>query len=193
MLVPHGPSPASAVCARSGARVISAPPRSSWSKTQPARATSPNHRAPNRATDNLKAGLATVEGVTGFLPVVAPASALPNAKNEHYRDEEAFLFGLAEALATEYHAIIDAGLDLQVDDAFIPYQYEKMVPPMTLADYRNWASLHIPRARTSAGWGGSFVYHIYRYYCGARVRSNGGGSGGSGPVNDRIPAQVAQS
>src|SRR5215471_16447417 len=92
---------------------------------------------------NLKAGLAKVKGVSGFLPVVAPASALPNAKDEHYRDEEAFLFGLAEALATEYRAIIDAGLDLQVDDAFIPYQYEKMVPPMTLADYRNWASLHI--------------------------------------------------
>jgi len=92
---------------------------------------------------NLKAGVANVEGGTGFLPVVAPASALPNAKNEHYRDEEAFLFGLAEALGTEYRAIIDAGLDLQVDDAFIPYQYEKMVPPMTLADYRNWASLRI--------------------------------------------------
>src|SRR5215813_11968241 len=92
---------------------------------------------------NLKAGLAKVRGVTGFLPVVAPASALPNAKNEHYRDEEAFLFGLAEALGTEYRAIIDAGLDLQVDDAFIPYQYEKMVPPMTLADYRKWASLRI--------------------------------------------------
>ena len=45
---------------------------------------------------------------------------LPNAKNAHYRDEEAFLFGLAEALETEYRAIIDAGLDLQVDDAFIP-------------------------------------------------------------------------
>jgi hypothetical protein len=84
-----------------------------------------------------------VKGVTGFLPVVAPASALPNAKNEHYRDEETLLFGLAEALGTEYRAIIDAGLDLQVDDAFIPYQYEKMVPPMTLADYRNWASLRI--------------------------------------------------
>jgi 5-methyltetrahydropteroyltriglutamate--homocysteine methyltransferase len=90
-----------------------------------------------------------VKGVTGFLPVVAPGSALPNAKNEHYRNEETFLFGLAEALRTEYRAIIDAGLDLQVDDPFIPYQYEKMVAPMTLADYRNWASLRIeaqPRA-----------------------------------------------
>jgi 5-methyltetrahydropteroyltriglutamate--homocysteine methyltransferase len=91
---------------------------------------------------NLKAGLAKVKGVTGFLPV-APASALPKAKNEHYRDEETFLFGLAEALGTEYRAIIDAGLDLQVDDAFILYQYEKMVPPMTLADYRNWARMRI--------------------------------------------------
>jgi 5-methyltetrahydropteroyltriglutamate--homocysteine methyltransferase len=38
---------------------------------------------------------------------VAPASALPNAKNEYYRDEESFLFALAEALRTEYRAIID--------------------------------------------------------------------------------------
>jgi len=92
---------------------------------------------------NLKAGLAKAKGVVGFLPVVAPASALPNAKNEHYRDEESYLFGLAEALGVEYRAIIDAGLDLQVDDAFLPYNYEKMVPPMSLAEYRNWASLHI--------------------------------------------------
>jgi 5-methyltetrahydropteroyltriglutamate--homocysteine methyltransferase len=58
---------------------------------------------------NLKAGLARTKGVTGFLPVVAPASALPNARNEYYRDEESFLFALAEALRTEYRAIIDAG------------------------------------------------------------------------------------
>jgi 5-methyltetrahydropteroyltriglutamate--homocysteine methyltransferase len=92
---------------------------------------------------NLKAGLARTKGVTGFLPVVAPASALPNARNEHYRDEESFLFALAEALRTEYRAVIDAGLDLQVDDAFIPFMYEKMVPPMTLAQYRQWAALRI--------------------------------------------------
>ena len=54
-----------------------------------------------------------------------------------------FLFALADALRTEYRAIIDAGLDLQVDDAFIPFMYEKMVPPMTLAQYRQWAALRI--------------------------------------------------
>ena len=45
-----------------------------------------------------------------FLPVVAPASALPGAKNEHYKDENAFLSALADALHQEYKAIVDAGL-----------------------------------------------------------------------------------
>jgi 5-methyltetrahydropteroyltriglutamate--homocysteine methyltransferase len=92
---------------------------------------------------NLKAGLAKVRVTGGFLPVVAPASALPNAKIEHYKDEESFLFALADALRVEYRAIIDAGLDLQVDDAFFPYMYERLVPPMTLAQYRQWAELRI--------------------------------------------------
>jgi 5-methyltetrahydropteroyltriglutamate--homocysteine methyltransferase len=92
---------------------------------------------------NLKAGLAKVKVTGAFLPVVAPASALPTAKNEYYRDEESFLFALAEALREEYRAIIDAGLYVQVDDAFLPYMYEKMVPPMNLAQYRRWAELRI--------------------------------------------------
>jgi 5-methyltetrahydropteroyltriglutamate--homocysteine methyltransferase len=101
------------------------------------------HAELQRDIANLKAGLARTKGVTGFLPVVAPASALPNAKNEYYRDEESFLFALADALRTEYRAIIDAGLDLQVDDAFLPLTYEKMVPPRTLAQFRSWAKLRI--------------------------------------------------
>ena len=97
----------------------------------------------NRDIGNLKAGLAKLPGMQGFLPVVAPASALPNAKNEHYKDEESYLFALADALKVEYRAIIDAGLDLQVDDAFVPYMYERLVPPMSLAQYRHWVELRI--------------------------------------------------
>ena len=93
--------------------------------------------------NNLKAGMAQAKVARGFLPVVAPASAIPNAKNEYYRDDEAFIFGHADALKVEYRAIVDAGLDVQVDDAFLPYMYEKMVPPMTMAQYRDWAALRI--------------------------------------------------
>jgi 5-methyltetrahydropteroyltriglutamate--homocysteine methyltransferase len=53
------------------------------------------------------------------------------------------VFALAEALREEYKAIVDAGLILQIDDAYIPYMYERLVPPMTLAQYRQWAELRI--------------------------------------------------
>ena len=100
-----------------------------------------------RDIDNLNAavakGNAKHPSLTGFLPVVAPASALPGAKNEHYKDEAAFLTALADALHQEYKAIVDAGLYVQIDDAFFPYMYERMVPPMTNAQYRRWAQLRI--------------------------------------------------
>jgi 5-methyltetrahydropteroyltriglutamate--homocysteine methyltransferase len=101
------------------------------------------HAELQRDIENLKAGLAYVKGTDGFLPVVAPASALPNVHDEYYANEEKFLFALADALRTEYRAIIDSGLYLQVDDAFLPYMYEKLVPPMTLNQYRDWCELRI--------------------------------------------------
>jgi 5-methyltetrahydropteroyltriglutamate--homocysteine methyltransferase len=78
-----------------------------------------------------------------FLPVVAPASALPNAKDEYYPDEQSLLLALADCLHQEYKAIVDAGFYVQIDDAFLPYMHEKMVPPMTHDQYRQWAQLRI--------------------------------------------------
>jgi 5-methyltetrahydropteroyltriglutamate--homocysteine methyltransferase len=96
---------------------------------------------------NLKAGVAKVKdrfpSLAAFLPVVAPASALPGAKIEHYKDEKTFLTALADALHQEYRAVVDAGLYVQIDDAFLPYTHERMVPPMTNADYRRWAQMRI--------------------------------------------------
>jgi len=92
---------------------------------------------------NLKAAAAKAGATGAFLPVVAPASALPGAKNEHYADEKALLFALADCLHQEYQAIVDAGLYVQIDDAFLPYMHEKMVPPMSETDYRAWAQLRI--------------------------------------------------
>jgi 5-methyltetrahydropteroyltriglutamate--homocysteine methyltransferase len=101
----------------------------------------------SRDIANLKAAVAKAQSqhpaLAGFLPVVAPASALPGAKIEHYKDEETYLMALADALHEEYQAIVDAGLYVQVDDAFLPYMYERMVPPMSKADYRRWAELRI--------------------------------------------------
>jgi 5-methyltetrahydropteroyltriglutamate--homocysteine methyltransferase len=91
---------------------------------------------------NLKVAAAKAN-VQAFLPVVAPASALPGAKNEHYPDERSLLFALADALHEEYKAIVDAGLTVQIDDAFLPYMHEKLVPPRTLAQYKEWAQIRV--------------------------------------------------
>ena len=90
----------------------------------------------------FKAALKGVD-VEGFLPVVAPASAVPIFKNEYYKSEEEALFALAEALREEYAAIVDAGLDVQVDDAFLPYMYDLAFAGKELGDYLKWASVRV--------------------------------------------------
>jgi 5-methyltetrahydropteroyltriglutamate--homocysteine methyltransferase len=92
---------------------------------------------------NLKAALATFRGYRGFLPVVAPASLFPELKNEFYPSDEAFVHAIAEALREEYRLITDAGLIVQIDDAWLPAMYERMVPPGTPEDFRRWASMCI--------------------------------------------------
>jgi 5-methyltetrahydropteroyltriglutamate--homocysteine methyltransferase len=83
-------------------------------------------------------------GATGaFLPVVAPSSAMPVRTDEYYESDADFIFALADALNEEYRAIVDAGLSVQIDDAFLATMYDTMVPPATLADYREWAELRI--------------------------------------------------
>lgn len=92
---------------------------------------------------NLKDGLKAAGMSQGFLPLVAPGSVVPERVEEHYPSDDAYTFAVAEALRTEYRAVVDAGLFLQVDDAHLPFAYERMVPPGTLADYRNWAGMRI--------------------------------------------------
>jgi 5-methyltetrahydropteroyltriglutamate--homocysteine methyltransferase len=64
-------------------------------------------------------------------------------KDEYYGNQRDLLMALADAMREEYRAIIDAGLMLQVDDAFLPFMYERLVPPMTLDQYRAWAEMRV--------------------------------------------------
>ncbi|MDE1971573.1 MAG: cobalamin-independent methionine synthase II family protein [Hyphomicrobiales bacterium] len=91
----------------------------------------------------FKAALKDATASGAFLPVVAPASAVPRHTNEYYKDDEEFLFKLAEALREEYKTIIDAGLLVQIDDAFLPYMYDVAFAADDLAGYRKWAAVRI--------------------------------------------------
>jgi 5-methyltetrahydropteroyltriglutamate--homocysteine methyltransferase len=91
----------------------------------------------------FKTALKDAAVADAFLPVVAPASAVPRHKNEYYKDDEEFLFKLAEALREEYKAIVDAGLMVQIDDAFLPYMYDVAFAADQLQQYRQWAAVRI--------------------------------------------------
>ncbi|MBI3245803.1 MAG: cobalamin-independent methionine synthase II family protein [Deltaproteobacteria bacterium] len=73
-----------------------------------------------RDIENLKAALAGVQPEAVFMPAVAPSGV---GANEYYRTEEDYLRAVAEALRTEYQAIIDAGFLVQIDDPFLTDVY----------------------------------------------------------------------
>ena len=93
--------------------------------------------------DNFKAALKTVKVAEGFLPVAAPASVIPDRKNEYYPTEEKLVEAIGAAMHTEYKQIVDNGLLAQLDDARAAVTYDRMVPPKSFKDYRKWVARHM--------------------------------------------------
>jgi len=90
--------------------------------------------------DNFKAALKAAKAEEAFLPVAAPASVIPDRKNEYYKSDEELQTAIAEAMRTEYKMIVDSGFLLQLDDARSAVTFDRMVPPASFADYRRWLS-----------------------------------------------------
>jgi 5-methyltetrahydropteroyltriglutamate--homocysteine methyltransferase len=101
-----------------------------------------NRAALLRDIDNFKAALQQVQVEEAFMPVVAPASFIREARNEYYRTEEEYVYAIADALREEYTTILEAGLLLQVDDAVLATMWNLMQDD-GLAAYRRWAQLRI--------------------------------------------------
>jgi len=96
-----------------------------------------------RDIDNFKAALKGVNVAEAFMPVAAPASVIPDRKNEYYKSEEELIRAIGAAMRTEYKMIVDAGFILQLDDARAATTYDRMVPPASFDDYRKWVALHM--------------------------------------------------
>ena len=101
------------------------------------------HAALQRDIEDLKRGVAGLKVEEAFMTAVAPGSVIPDRDDRYYRDDESFLFAVADALHEEYAAIVNAGFVLQVDDAYLATSYDVIVPPGTLRDYREWAELRV--------------------------------------------------
>jgi len=78
-----------------------------------------------------------------FLTSTAPASIEPYRRNEFFKSEEEFLYALADALAVEYRAIVESGLILQVDDAWLPALWDRIGMDMGMSAFRKRCQMRI--------------------------------------------------
>jgi 5-methyltetrahydropteroyltriglutamate--homocysteine methyltransferase len=92
--------------------------------------------------DTFKAALTTEKPEEAFLPANTPGTIEHWMVNQHYKNDEEFLFAIAEAMREEYEAIVNAGFLLQIDDPDLPDGWQAY-PELSVADYRKHAELRI--------------------------------------------------
>jgi 5-methyltetrahydropteroyltriglutamate--homocysteine methyltransferase len=83
---------------------------------------------------NFQAALKGLQVAEAFMPVAAPESARGVRLNRYYASDDAYLAAIADALRTEYQAIVDAGFLIQLDDAFLAHEYDRLLITQTAAD-----------------------------------------------------------
>jgi 5-methyltetrahydropteroyltriglutamate--homocysteine methyltransferase len=108
-----------------------------------------------------------------FLTSTAPGSLEVYRRNRYYKNDEEYVFALAEAMRVEYEAIANSGLILQVDDAWLPALWDRIGMAMGIDAFRarsemriaalNHALRNIPeeRIRYHLCWGSWHGPHAY--------------------------------
>ena len=92
--------------------------------------------------NNFRVGLQGSKPYETFLPAITPGTVEHWLKNEYYASAEEFLFAVADALAIEYKAIVDAGFLLQIDDPDLLDAWQ-IHPDMSVPEYRKFADLRV--------------------------------------------------
>jgi len=101
------------------------------------------HALLQREIDLLVGALGDTPRGDAFLTSTAPLSLLQGRRNDFYRTEEEFITALADAIRVEYRMIIDAGLLLQVDDAWLAALWDRIGHRMGLEQYRRYCAPRI--------------------------------------------------
>ena len=97
----------------------------------------------------LKDALKGVAVEEAFVPAIAPGM-VGRGQNQYYATEEEYRFAIAEALRTEYRAIVDAGFVLQIDDPGLGETWD-MLPSVSLDDYRRSQAMNIAALNHALG------------------------------------------
>jgi 5-methyltetrahydropteroyltriglutamate--homocysteine methyltransferase len=99
------------------------------------------HDLIQRDIRNLKSALRNHQTADAFLSAIVTGVVIPG---EYYKHPEEQGAATAEAMREEYRAIVDAGLNLQLDDPLLVNVYEfQFSSSGDMAAFRKWAESHI--------------------------------------------------
>ncbi len=78
-----------------------------------------------------------------FMTSPSPGQIARYLKNRHYPSEEAYLYALADVMAREYRAIVDAGFVLQLDCPDLALSRHMVFAHLSLEDFRKVITSHV--------------------------------------------------
>jgi len=78
-----------------------------------------------------------------FFTSPSPGQIARYLKNQHYPSEEAYLYALADVMAREYRAIVDAGLVLQLDCPDLALSRHMVFAHLSLEEFRKVITTHV--------------------------------------------------
>jgi 5-methyltetrahydropteroyltriglutamate--homocysteine methyltransferase len=93
--------------------------------------------------ENLRTGLANVKVEEAFISAASPGVVSFFLSDNYYHDHERYIRAIADAMKTEYDAIVAAGHILQVDCPDLAMSRHIQFKDLSLAEFRKTIELHI--------------------------------------------------
>jgi len=100
-------------------------------------------RPVNVDIDNLRAAVAEYRPTQSFMNAASPGVIALFQPNKHYASHEAYLEALADAMAHEYRAVVDAGIVLQLDSPDLGLGRHMMFKNKSDEEYQSLAAMHV--------------------------------------------------
>src|SRR5262249_26880846 len=94
-------------------------------------------------TDNLKAALVGVKTSGAFMSAASPGVVSLFFRNEHYKDQDTYLYAIADAMRDEYETVTNAGFVLQIDCHDLGMGRHIEYADLNLEDFRKRIRVHI--------------------------------------------------
>jgi 5-methyltetrahydropteroyltriglutamate--homocysteine methyltransferase len=90
-----------------------------------------------------KAAMAGAPAEEKFMTSPSPGQIARYLKNRHYPTDEAYLYALADAMAREYRAIVEAGFVLQLDCPDLALSRHMVFAHLSLEEFRKVITTHV--------------------------------------------------